>query len=139
MNWSRLVMAAVAAWVTSIVLGFFINTVLFADLYAANQAAFRAEGDVDGALPLGFAAMLIGFLAFAYAYAKGYEGGNGAMEGLRFGLLIGVMLVGFSIVWNYILVPISGSFAIASAVDYLGEYAIYGAIVGAIYKPRAAA
>ena len=51
MNFGRLAIAAVVAWIVSI--------------------------------PVGF--LLVGFFAFAYAYARGFEGGSGVMEGVRFG------------------------------------------------------
>ncbi len=139
MNWSRLAIAAVAAWVASLIAGYVVNQVLLVDLFAANQAAYRPNAEIMDNLPLGFAAMLVGFFVFAYVYAKGYEGGNGAVEGARFGLLVGVMLVCFAIVWNYATTPISGTLGAAFVVDYLIEYTIYGAIVGFLYKPAAAA
>ena len=47
-------------------------------------------------LAFGLAASLLGFFVFAYAYAKGYEGGAGAVEGLRFGVVVGLLLACFS-------------------------------------------
>jgi hypothetical protein len=139
MNWSRFALAAGVAWVASLIIGYVVNEILLADLYAANAAQFRNEGDLNAGLPLGFAFMLVGFLAFTYAYAKGYEGGNGIVEGARFGLLIGVMLSCFVVIWNYVTMPLTGAYAVAGIVDYVVEYTIYGAIVGALYKPKAAA
>ena len=135
MNFGRIAAAAVVAWIVSIGLGYLANNVLLADLYQANAAAYRSVEEMTSKLPIGFCVQLIGFFAFAYAYAKGYEGGNGIAEGVRFGLLIAVMLVSFAIVWNYVVQPISASLAFAQVGDYLIEGAIYGTIVGVIYKP----
>ena len=135
MNYSRLVMAAVVAWVVSLPLGYFINTVLFAGLAAANAAAMRPEAALYAKLPYGFAALLIGFLAFAYMYAKGYEGGSGVAEGFRFGILVGILVVGFGTVWQYVMFPINWQLSAATIADSIVEAAIYGAIIGAIYKP----
>ena len=139
MNWSRIAIAAVAAWIVSMLLGYLVNDVLFAALYADNTAVYLPRTQIQGALPYGFGAMLVGFLAFAYAYAKGYEGGNGVSEGARYGLLVGIMLVCFATVWSWVLTPLTGKMALAIAVDYAVEFLIYGAIVGLIYKPRQAA
>ena len=136
MNLARVAAAAVVAWIVSIGIGFFVNFVLFADLALANAAAMRPEAELTANLPLGFAFLLAGFFAFAYAYAKGYEGGNGVLEGIRFGLVTAVIIVGFGVIWQYIVFPISGAFAVAMVVDTIVEAAIYGAIVGAIYKPQ---
>jgi hypothetical protein len=135
MNWSRIAVAAVAAWVVSMALGYLVNNFLFAGLYEANAAAFVSEEQIMRGLPIGFGVMLAGFLVFAYTYAKGYEGGSGLAEGLRFGLLVGIMLVCFVIVWNWVTTPISGNMALAMAGDYIVEFLVYGAIVGLIYKP----
>ena len=37
--------------------------------------------------------LLLAFFAFAYAFAKGYEGTNGVMEGIRFGVLTGIVVL----------------------------------------------
>jgi hypothetical protein len=139
MNYARLALAAVVAWVVSIGIGFFVNTVLLADLARANTPPMRPEAEITGMLPLGFVFLLLGFFAFAYAYAKGYEGGNGPMEGVRFGVVVALIVIGFAGVWQYIVFPISGSLTVTMVIDTLVELAIYGAIIGAIYKPVAVA
>ena len=69
------------------------------------------------------------------AYAKGYEGGSGVMEGIRFGLLIGIMVDAFAMIWYWVTIPISATLGIYMLIDGIVEPVIYGAIVGAIYKP----
>ncbi len=77
MNHTRVAIAAVVTWAVSLGVGFFVNDVLLADIYAANQAVMRPEAEMTGMLPIGFVFLLLGFFAFAYMYAKGYEGGSG--------------------------------------------------------------
>jgi hypothetical protein len=137
MNIARVVAAAVVAWIVSLGIGFFVNTVLLADLALANTPPMRPEAEITGMLPMGFGFLLAGFFAFAYAYAKGYEGGNGVLEGVRFGLLVAVIIIGFAGIWQYIVFPITASLSVAIIVDTLVELTIYGAIVGAIYKRKA--
>lgn len=135
MNFARLAAAAVVAWIVSIGIGFFVNTVLLADLALANTPPMRPEAAITGLLPLGFVFLLLGFFAFAYAYAKGYEGGNGTMEGIRFGVVVALVVIGFAGIWQYVVFPITGTLAVAIVIDTIVELAIYGAIVGAIYRP----
>ncbi|MBM3818155.1 MAG: hypothetical protein FJW14_03925 [Acidimicrobiia bacterium] len=137
MNYARVIAAGVVAFVVSMGVGFFVNEVLLADIYMANAAALRSEEAMYGTLPVGFVFLLVGFLAFAYAYAKGYEGGTGWIEGLRFGLVTWVIVTGFGLIWQWVLYPIDTAMATAIIVDSAIELAIYGAIVGAIYKPAA--
>lgn len=137
MNLVRVAVAGAAAWVVSLGVAFLVNEVLLKNVYLANAAVLRPEADIAAKLPLGFAVMLVGFLAFAYAYAKGYEGTNGVMEGVRYGVLVAVMINCFASFWYYATVPIDGTMAAAMAIDYLVEWTLYGAIVGAIYRPAA--
>jgi hypothetical protein len=135
MNFARVALAAVVAWVVSIPIGFVVNEILLKDMMVANAAAMRPNDAIMANLPLGFGFTLVGFFAFAYAFAKGYEGGNGTMEGIRFGVLVAIMLQCFAGIWMFIVFPITGSMAVAGLVDGIVEFALYGAIVGTIYKP----
>jgi hypothetical protein len=133
MNFGRVAAAAVLAWLVYMGLSPLVNTVLLADLYAQHASVFRPAGQMN--LVVGFAASLVGFFVFAYAYAKGYEGGPGAMEGLRFGVVVGLILACFAVVWNYVVLPVSGVLACAWVVDTIVEMGIYGVVVGLIYTP----
>jgi hypothetical protein len=133
MNFGRVAAAALVAWLAYLVVSFAVNTFVLADLYARHAHVFRPQGEMN--LVLGFGATLVGFLAFAYAFAKGFEGSSGIQEGLRFGVVVGILLVCFGVVWNYITMPVSASLAVAWAVDTVLEMALYGMVVGAVYKP----
>jgi hypothetical protein len=137
MNFARVAAAAVAAWVAYLPVGYVVNEVLLKGLFTANAAAFRPEQAIQANLPLGFAGALVGFFAFAYMFAKGYEGTNGTIEGIRFGVLVSLLLICFAIFWQYLVFPISASLSVAMLVDAVVEFALYGAIVGSIYKPVA--
>lgn len=137
MNFPRVVLAAVAAWVLYLGVSFVVHTVLLSDLYMQHLGAMRPEAEAGSILPVGFGFALLGFLAFSYAYAKGYEGGSGMQEGLRFGVIVGLLLCCFGTIWDYMVWPMSARLAAAWMVDYIVEFALYGAVVGAIYKPAA--
>jgi hypothetical protein len=136
MNFRRVAAAAAVGWLVYMGLSPLVNSVLLADLYAQHANLFRPAGQMN--LAVGFTASLVGFFVFAYAYAKGYEGGNRAMEGLRFGVLVGLLLGCFAVIWNYVVLPISGPLAVAWVVDTIIEMGIYGVVVGLIYKPLGA-
>jgi hypothetical protein len=74
MNYPRIVLAGLAAWLASIALGYLINDVWLFRLYQANAWAFRRPPDIARLLPIGLAAQLAACCAFAVAYAKGYDG-----------------------------------------------------------------
>ncbi len=85
-------------------------------------------------MPIGFGAGFLGVLAFAYTYAKGYEGGPGLQEGLRFGVLVGVMLVTFVVAWNYVNFPLPLQYLVSTAVATVIQFAALGMTVSLIYK-----
>jgi hypothetical protein len=135
MNLTRVAMAAVAAWIVYLGVSFVVHTVLLKDLYLQHLGAMRPEADQHAILPIGFFFALVGFFAFAYTYAKGYEGGSGAQEGLRFGVLVGILICCFRVIWDHMTWPVSLQLTVAWMVEYIVEFAIYGSIVGVIYKP----
>jgi hypothetical protein len=134
-NFARVAASAVVAWITYLGVSFVVNRLLLADLYAQHARVFRPGAEMN--LAFGFGATLFGFFAFAYAYAKGYEGGAGAAEGLRYGVVVGLLLACFAVAWNCVVLPVSGALAAAWMVDTIVEMAIYGVVVGLIYKPHA--
>jgi hypothetical protein len=135
MNFARVALAAVVTWVVYLGVSFVVHAVLLKDIYLQHVSAMRPQAEQTAILPIGFGFALVGFFAFAYAYAKGYEGSNGAQEGLRFGVLIGIVLCCFGSIWDYMVWPASPTLAALWMVDFLAEFALYGLIVGVVYKP----
>ena len=137
MNLARVAIAAVVAWVVYLGISFLVHTVLLRDLYLQHAGTMRPEAEQNAILPVGFFFALVGFFAFAYTYAKGYEGGSGAQEGLRFGVLVGILICCFRVIWDHMVWPVSLQLTAAWMVEYIVEFAIYGSLVGVIYRPTA--
>jgi hypothetical protein len=135
MNFPRVAMAALAAWIVYLGVSYLVHGLLLTNVYR-QHTAMRPAGDQMAILPIAFAFSLLGFFAFSYAYAKGYEGSGGTQEGLRFGVLVGILICTFSVVFEYMVWPVSGTLLVAWIVDYIVEFAIYGVIVGIVYKPH---
>lgn len=134
MNHPRVALAAVVVWAVSVLVGYFVHAYLRMDLYAAHETLFRPQADVN--LFLGFGGQLLGFFVFAYMYAKGYEGTSGLQEGLRFGVLVGLLILGFASAWNYAVLRVSDALGMAWMIDGLVQMSLYGLVVGLVYKPR---
>jgi hypothetical protein len=135
MNFPRVAIAAVVSWVVYLGVSFLVHAVLLRNIYLQHMASMRPEAEANAILPIGFGFALIGFFAFAYAYAKGYEGGSGSQEGIRFGVIVGILLCCFGTIWDYMVWPVSPTLASLWMVDYIVEFALYGLIVGVLYKP----
>jgi hypothetical protein len=139
MNLPRVAIAAVVAWVVYLFVSYFVHAVLLADVYLRHRAAMRPEEQANAILPVGFLFALVGFLAFAYSYAKGYEGGSGLQEGLRFGVIVGILLCAFAKIWEYMVWPVPGTLLAVWMLDLIVEFTLYGMIVGLVYRPKTVA
>ena len=138
MNYTRIALAGIAAWIASLALGYLINNIWLLPFYHANAWAFRRDEDVIPLLPIGFGVQLVAAFAFAFAYAKGYEPNreaSGIAQGVRFGLLISIIVAGFAVVWNYVTEPIALRLGVLEMLSVIGQFGVYGAIVGLIYHP----
>ena len=139
MNMGRLVLAALAATVVDGIYGFAVYGTALAGQFGAYPAVFRSAESGTAALPLMFAGILVGMFAITYVYAKGYEGGSGLQEGLRFGLLIGVFAAGYFIGVDYGILNIGRRLAASMALAGLAEWLVVGCTIGLIYRPASGA
>jgi hypothetical protein len=141
MNYGRLALAAVAATVVDAVYGFVVYGNIISGEFARYPAIYRPSATQTGYLPLMFVGILFSMLVASYLYAKGYEGGNGLQEGMRFGVLIGLLMVGYVAGVNYATMNIGRRLAMSYALAGLVEWVVVGIAIGSVYRsaPRAAA
>ena len=134
MNYSRLALAAVAATVFDACYGFLVYGMLLAPEFTRHAAVYRSEEAGPAYLPLMFGGLFVAILCAAIIYAKGYEGGRGIAEGMRFGLLLGVFVAfAFSGV-NYATLNIGRHLAAMVAAAGFVEWLVIGTIIGLVYK-----
>ena len=69
-------------------------------------------------------------LIASYLYARGYECGNGLQEGMRFGVLIGLLMVGYAANVNYAIMNIGKRMAVYYALASLVEWVVIGMVIG---------
>jgi hypothetical protein len=138
MNHRRIAAATATVWLVSIPIGAVIHHGVLGSVYAANAAAFRPDTDVVQRLPIGYAGLVLGFWAAAVMYAKTSPRSSSILGGIQFGLLIGAIVVSLAVVWNYVTLPISVAVGVAEALECMFLSAVYGAIIGVIYRPAGA-
>ena len=138
MNYARVVLAALAVWAAYLAVGFLVHDVMLSDVWDSlhRDGAVRTEAMTRTVLPWGFGLALPGSLVFAYAYAKGYEGGPGIQEGLRFGVLIGLLMVAFGVGWSYVTFPVPLEFLTWMSVAMVIQFAALGMVAGLVYRKR---
>lgn len=129
---------AVLAALGYIVLTFFIaatwHLVLFKSVYDELGIFTRKEPII----PLGVASVILQSVVFAYLYPRYTRGEHPALEGLKFGVVMGVFL------GSYAVLADGAKFNISSLATWLGlesiyyllQFSIVGVVFGLIYGTR---
>jgi len=136
MDTKKYLIAGGVVFVVYEILSFLIHGVLLEGAYQATASVWRPEAEMHANFPIMLVtAFIISFL-FVFIFAKGYEG-KGIMEGVRYGLWIG-LLMSIPMAFNsYATLPIPMSLAIKWLVYGVIQFIILGIVAAAIYKPSA--
>jgi hypothetical protein len=119
----KVLIGTVVVFVIIEVLDFIIHGIVLAPAYAATQNIWRP--DMMDKMWIMYIATLVVSYFFTLIFSKGYEG-KGAVEGVRFGLYIGVMLgVGMAF-GTYAMIAIPFSLALQWFLYSIIEYIIAG-------------
>ncbi|MBN1823575.1 MAG: hypothetical protein JW803_04585 [Endomicrobiales bacterium] len=133
MNVKRFVLAALAVFAAIQVTDPLIHGVLLGNAYEATSHLWRPDMMSKMWIML-LSSFLFSFLLM-YVFVKGYEG-KGIMEGVRFGLLVGVFVYVYSVINQYVVYPIPFSLAAKWCVYGLIQFTIFGIVAALIYRPQ---
>jgi len=138
MNYSRIILAALGGTVAYFAIGFLVFTMKpFVAEFQKYPAVYRSQESMKGVMPFGMLGMLLSMIVLALLYAMIYRGGSGAVEGARFGVLVGLFAVGSFVLHNYVNLNIGLKLTIEQAVAYFIEWTVVGPVIGLIYHVRA--
>lgn len=137
MNVSRIVIASLCAFVAYFAVGglFFAVMPWLRNEFRKYPNIYRSQDSMKTVMPAGMAFMLLAIAALAVLYAMLYKDGSGALQGLRFGALIGVFAIGSFVVHNYVNLQIGLKLTVEQGVAYFIEWLIVGLVIGLIYRP----
>jgi len=137
MNFTRIALAALGAFVAYFVLGGLSFAALpwLKNEFLKYPAVYRSQEGIKSVMPAGMAAMFVATLVLAVIYTMLYQGGSGFAEGARFGTLIGVFAVCAFVVHNYVNLNIGLKLTLEQAAAYFVEWTVVGIVIGLIYKP----
>jgi hypothetical protein len=131
----RWLLASLAAFGVMAVVEWLVHDQLLADIYRETASIWRAPSamrQLAGYMWLGW---LIFAPFFALIYTYGYQRGKpGWEQGLRFGLLVGLMIAPMSSLMWYVVLPIPGKLAFYWFLDGLVVMVLSGVTVGLIYR-----
>jgi hypothetical protein len=137
MNWKKLFLAFLAAFVFIFVFGFLWYGNLMHGIHNEVPALWRTEADFGSHFPwliLGHVVMAF-FLTLLYAR---FVPGGGVGTGARLGIIVAFLYIGNNLV-TFAVQPLTTKILGGWVVGNLLEFAIGGAIIGAIYKPSTTA
>ena len=137
MNYTRIVIAAIAATIVDGLYGFLVWGKVLAGEFGRYPEIYR-PGDDMSAFPLMFAGILVGMIFASWIYAKGYQGGSGLSEGLRFGIVMGLFMAAYSAGVDYGTLRVGKKMAMTYLIGGFGEWLLAGLAIGLVYKPTAA-
>jgi hypothetical protein len=132
-------------WVTFIVvfivyfiLDWLVNGVLLHSTYMAEDVAkiMRPEAEVNSNMWMIVICDLVYTFFFTFIFSKGFEN-KGWMEGLRYGLYIGLMVSLPMAYITYAVQPIPYSLALQWFIYGTLQNIIIGIVAALLYKPKA--
>ena len=135
MNIKRLALAALAAFITIFIGGFLIHHILLKDLYMQTAAVWRPAADMNHRFWIIVIEQIMIAVLAAYIYAKGFEPAKARVgQGIRFGILLGLLLAGSMSLGSYFSLSIPSKLALAWLVSGLIEYILVGIVISLIYS-----
>jgi hypothetical protein len=136
MNYTRLILAALAAWVAYFAIGGIAFTAgPMREQFAKYPAVYRSQDAMKGVMPVGMAAMLVAMVVLAVIFTMVFPGGGGAAGGAKLGALIGVFAVCAFVVHNYVNLNIGVALTVGQSIAYFVEWTVAGLAIGLIYRP----
>lgn len=124
----------VAVFVAMEILMFLVHGVLLSSAYQSTKEIWRP--DMQSLVWIYHVLAVIGAFFFTLIFSKGYEG-KGVMEGVRYGLYIGIwMSVGMAY-GSYAMIKIPYTLALQWFIYGVIEYVVYGVILATVYGKQA--
>lgn len=131
MDFKKLVLAGIGAFLALFITGAVWHLALFKGVFDELGIFARKEPLVY----MGFLGLLSRAFLMAYLYPLGYQGGNPAKEGVRFGLLIGLLVGSVWVLETPAVQPVSSllTWLFLEGSFVLIQSAVAGFLIGVIY------
>ena len=134
MNVKRFALSCVAVYIVNQILGFLIHEVWLGETYRSLADVWRPEAEMKSMMWVMFLTSAVWSIIFCYVFVKGYEG-RGPMEGVRYGLLMGLFF-GIPFCYeSYVIYPVPLSLAHKWFITTIALTIISGVIAALVYKP----
>jgi len=130
MNAKRYLLSSFAGLIFILLFEWAFHDHFLAKYYMAQPQLWRPHG--QAIMPAIFLALLIFPFVLSFIFVKGYEG-KGLPEGVRFGLVMGLLFVPTHLIW-YAVQPLQETLVAFWIIGGFVEMILLGIINAAIYK-----
>ena len=131
MNTKKFILASIGVFFTFEILDLIVHSILLSNTYDQLNHIWRP--DMDSKMWIMFVTALIFSFLFVYIFTKGYEG-KGIVEGIKYGLIIGLLMLIVGLFNQYAVYPLPFILIIQWFVFGLMEFIACGIIAALIYK-----
>lgn len=139
MNFKRWILASLVATIAVLLLESIYENAILGPLYAASAHLWRSRAEMGTLMPLGFIGTLLSTFVLVYIYHRGYEGrGSRALEGLRFGFIMGLFTAVPMSLWTYVMMPVPKALMLGWFAIGMMDMLLAGFLIGLIYEPKKA-
>ena len=133
MNVKKFLLAVVSVFVVFELIDFVIHSFILSDTYESLQHLWRP--DMMDYMWVMYITVFIWSLFFVYIFTKGYQN-RGWLEGLRYGLLIGILMLVVGMFNQWVVYPLPIGLVIQWFIFGLVQFMICGVVAALIYKPK---
>ena len=132
MNKKRFIIASIVIFVAILLLDMLEHGVVLMRAYEETTSLWREN--MNTLMWIMWLGNIVFSFLFVFIFIKGYEN-KGIMEGIRFGIIIGLLMNVVGIFSQYVIYPLPLLMAVQWFVYGLIRFVIYGILTALIYKP----
>ena len=123
----------IASFITIEILEAIVNMVILSSAYQSTMSVWRP--DMMSKKWIFHVVMLVGMFFFAFIFSKGYEN-KGIIEGVRYGIYIGIWLSVGKAYGTYAMIAIPYSLALQWFIYGVLEYVIAGVVLAFVFGQK---
>ena len=137
MNTKRFIIAFVVVFVVLEVTNYIIYMGILHSAFSSDiyRNIFRPEEEMNGMMWISLLMDLVWSYFFAFFFVKGYEN-KGWMEGLRFGVYMGIFYMLVISVQFYVMLPIEFGLVLQMFIYSFIQVLILGVVTSLIYRAK---
>ena len=132
MNVKKFILTSIVVFIVYEILTYVVHGLILGNTYMAMPGVWRQ--DMQSMMWIMWLGALFFCFMFVFVFTKGYEG-KGIGEGVRFGLIIGLLMVVVQMLDQYVIYPVPFGLVLQWIVFGLIQYIILGIVAALLYKP----